>query len=116
MLSELRAQLDHERMLSDLLAVIHRDGGQRQEAVGTEQAWMEAMMLAPIALQAAEAVEVAREALGPFAQWAEYGPSREYMKGAEDEGRPANTPHSAGDYRKAAAALATLAALTKEGV
>ena len=58
------------QMLSDLLAIIHRDGGHRQTKVGTEQAWMEAMMTVPFMLDAkgectalkAELAEV-REAL-----------------------------------------------------
>lgn len=43
-------ELPIERMLSDLLAIIHRDGGHRQDEVGTEQAWMEAMMTVPFLL------------------------------------------------------------------
>lgn len=39
-------------LLGDLLAIIHRDGGHRQEEVGTEQAWMEAMMTVPFLLEA----------------------------------------------------------------
>jgi hypothetical protein len=33
------------KMLGELLAVIHRDGGHKQNKVGTEQAWQEAMSL-----------------------------------------------------------------------
>lgn len=47
-------EADHERMLNDLLCVIHRDGGQRIEEVGQEQAWMEAMMTVPFLLQQSE--------------------------------------------------------------
>ena len=43
------------RMLGDLLATIHRDGGYRQDEVGTEQAWMEAMMTVPFLLEAKDA-------------------------------------------------------------
>ena len=70
-----------ERLLNDLLAVIHRDGGHRQAEVGLEQAWMEAMMQVPFLLDApaelaslkqqlAEREEALREAvaaLRPFA-------------------------------------------------
>jgi hypothetical protein len=45
-------RLPIERMLCDLLAIIHRDGGHRQDEVGLEQAWMEAMMQVPFLLDA----------------------------------------------------------------
>ena len=41
-----------EQMLCDLLAIIHRDGGHRQDEIGIEQAWMEAMMTVPFLLEA----------------------------------------------------------------
>ena len=64
-----------ERLLSDLLAVIHRDGGHRQDEVGLEQAWMEAMLLVPFMLDNAATIarlsaknEALASALKPFAQ------------------------------------------------
>ena len=42
-----------QAMLSALLAVIHRDGGQHQDAVGVKQAWEEAMQLSSERLPAA---------------------------------------------------------------
>jgi len=37
--------LGDNHMMSELLAVIHRDGGQHQDNVGLPQAWKEAMVL-----------------------------------------------------------------------
>lgn len=69
---------DVERMLNDLLAVIHRDGGHRQEEVGQEQAWMEAMMMVPFMLDASaelastqKQLAEARDVLVPFAKEAD---------------------------------------------
>lgn len=53
--------LDYCRLLRELLAVIHRDGGHRAVEVGDEQAWMEAMMTVPFLLQAKEEI-AARDA------------------------------------------------------
>ena len=41
-----------QHMLGELLAVIHRDGGQYQDAVGVDKAWTEAMTLSVKRLEA----------------------------------------------------------------
>lgn len=80
----------YHRMLLDLLAVIHRDGGHKTEEIGLNLAWRQAMQLSSERIAAQE-----HEAQQPQADW--LTEAREALEWYAEQTRLARLIHSGGD-------------------